>query len=216
VRNEWGEATQLVGLVSDISRIKQEEARLQHLAQYDALTDLPNRLLAKSRLEHALEKAQRHKGRVALLFIDLDKFKQVNDTYGHQAGDELLLAVAKRLTSRLREEDTLARLGGDEFLFLLESVRGPKDAARVAQTLIGLLTRPFTLKAAGGEAVRIGGSIGISLFPEDGADSASLTKAADDAMYMAKQAGRNTFRLSTPDMNERYGPQETLADNAST
>jgi diguanylate cyclase (GGDEF)-like protein/PAS domain S-box-containing protein len=216
VRNEWGETTQLVGLVSDISHIKQAEERLQHLAHYDALTDLPNRLLAQSRLEHALEKAQRHKGRVAILFIDLDKFKQVNDTYGHQAGDELLLAVAKRLTTRLRDEDTLARLGGDEFLFLLESVRGPKDAAKVAQTLISLLLKPFPLKTAGGVAVQIGGSIGISLFPEDGADSGSLTKAADAAMYMAKQAGRNTYRLATPEMNGQYGPQEILAGSVST
>ncbi|MBI5329849.1 MAG: diguanylate cyclase [Betaproteobacteria bacterium] len=206
VRNEWGETTQLVGLISDISQIKEAEAHLQHLAHYDALTDLPNRLLAQSRLEHALEKAQRHKGHVAVLFIDLDRFKQVNDTYGHQAGDELLVAVAKRLGSRLREEDTLARLGGDEFLFLLESVRSPKDAAKVSSALIQLLLKPFSLKTAGGASVSIGASIGISLFPTDGTDSISLTKAADAAMYQAKQAGRNTFRFSDAALNAEYAP----------
>lgn len=206
VRNEWGEITQLVGLASDITRIKQAEVRLQHLAHYDALTDLPNRLLAQSRLEHALEKAQRHKGHVAVLFIDLDKFKQVNDSHGHQAGDELLVAVAKRLGSRLREEDTLARLGGDEFLFLLENVKQPQDAAKVARTLINLLLKPFPLKTLGGGAVHIGGSVGVSLYPQDGSDSAALTKAADAAMYQAKEAGRNTYRFHDPALNAEYGP----------
>ena len=188
--------THYVGVMTDISQIKRSEAQLDHLAHHDPLTSLPNRLLLQSRLEHALERAERHKQRVAVLYIDLDRFKTINDSLGHPVGDELLQALSLRMSERLREDDTLGRLGGDEFLLVLEDMERTEYAASVAQTLIQLLERAFALPS--GHEVYIGASIGISLFPDDGRTVTELIQHADVAMYQAKESGRNTYSFYTP------------------
>ena len=195
VRNDQGELTNYVGVFTDISQLKQTEARLERLAHYDPLTELPNRLLFQSRMEHALERAQRQGNQVALLLIDLDRFKDVNDSLGHPAGDELLQKVVERMRQRLRDEDTLARLGGDEFVVLLERLARPQDAGRVAQELIDTLVQFFRLDS--GAEVFISASIGISLFPEHGTTPRELTQHADAALYLAKDQGRHTYRYYT-------------------
>jgi diguanylate cyclase (GGDEF)-like protein/PAS domain S-box-containing protein len=200
VHDQHGAVCNFVGVFTDISQIKESEAKLAHLAHYDPLTELPNRLLLSSRLHHAIEQAQRQDERVAILFLDLDRFKNVNDSLGHQAGDELLQAVTKRLVHRLRVEDTLARLGGDEFVVLLERLQEPRDAALVARSMLDALAEPFILSR--GHEVYIGASIGISLFPDDGMDVAQLIQHADVAMYQSKDQGRNAYGFYTQALTE--------------
>ncbi len=196
VLDSEGAPSHYVGVMTDISQLKQSEAQLDHLAHHDPLTGLPNRLLLQSRLEHALERAERHRQQIAVLYIDLDRFKNINDSLGHPVGDELLQALSLRMTERLREDDTLGRLGGDEFLLILEDLERSEYVAGVAQTLIHLLERPFTLPS--GHEVYVGASIGISLFPNDGRTVTELIQHADVAMYQAKQSGRNTYSFYTP------------------
>jgi diguanylate cyclase (GGDEF)-like protein/PAS domain S-box-containing protein len=200
VKDDQGKPSHYVGVLTDISQIKHTEQKLEHLAHYDPLTELPNRLLVQSRLGHALERAQRQHLEAAVLFIDLDRFKTVNDSLGHPVGDELLEAFAQRMRDRLRKEDTMGRLGGDEFLVVLEELQHPEDAAGVAQSLISMLERPFIL--SGGQEVYVGASIGISIFPGDGKNSIELVQNADAAMYQAKDQGRNTYRFYTPALSE--------------
>lgn len=195
VRDAAGNIVNYVGVFSDISRIKQSEEKLDHLAHHDPLTGLPNRLLLQSRLAHALEQAQRHRHQVAVLMVDLDLFKNVNDSLGHPAGDQLLKVVAERIRQRLREEDTLARVGGDEFVVLLEHLRRAEDAAVVAQAILGVMSEPAAL--SGGHEVYVSGSVGVSLFPDDGGDATQLMRNADTALYQAKAQGRNTYRFYT-------------------
>ena len=208
VNDERGQPYQYVGVFSDITKIKQSEARLEHLAHYDPLTNLPNRLLVQSRLHHALERAERHGHKVAVLYLDLDHFKTVNDSLGHPSGDELLSLLANRLGYRLREEDTLARLGGDEFLLVLEHIEQPEVAATVAQTMIELLTPSFRL--SNGQEIYLGISIGISLFPDDASDVTELIQHADMAMYLAKQEGRNTYRFHTQALSQAASERLSL------
>ncbi|AHE98042.1 diguanylate cyclase [Thioalkalivibrio paradoxus ARh 1] len=198
VLDDAGNVTHYVGVFTDISGIKESQERLEFLAHHDALTGLPNRVLLESRLAKALERAQRRGHRVALLYIDLDRFKAINDGLGHPVGDELLRQVPDRLQPRLRREDTLGRTGGDEFMLLLEHVNQPDEAARLAQDVLALLQAPFTLPS--GHEVFIGASIGISLFPDDGASSSELVRNADSAMYRAKELGRNTFHFYTEEL----------------
>lgn len=195
VFNDRNEPCNYVGVFADITQMKQSEARMAHLAHYDALTGLPNRFLVQSRLHHAIERALRHGNQIAALYLDLDRFKNVNDSLGHPAGDELLVMLALRLKKRLREEDTLARLGGDEFLVVLEDIKDSNEPAMVAQTLIDLLATPFSLPS--GHEIFINTSIGISLFPTDANSVTELIQHADMAMYLAKQEGRNTYRYHT-------------------
>jgi diguanylate cyclase (GGDEF)-like protein len=177
---------------------KQAEARIQYLAYYDELTGLPNRTLFSQRLNHALAQARRYKKTLAVLFIDLDRFKNINDTLGHEAGDSLLQEMAKRLSDCLRESDTVARLGGDEFVVLLEEVADPKYAANVARKIVAAALNPFALK--GGE-YHITASIGISTYPDDGEDEQTLMKHADIAMYLAKDHGKNNYQFYSAQIN---------------
>lgn len=170
---------------------------LAHDAEHDSLTGLPNRRLLTARLEHAIALTERNGGIGAVLSLDLDNFKDVNDAFGHAAGDELLVAVAARLRDQLRQSDTPARVGGDEFVVLLEVLPGPETAATVAYALIERLAEPFVL--AGGNDVRIGVSIGISVFPIDARDPESALRHGDRALYKAKAAGRATCRFYDAD-----------------
>lgn len=198
VRDENARVRHYVGVVTDISRLKQTEAELARLAHYDPLTGLPNRLLAQSRLDHAILRAERESRRLALLFIDMDRFKTVNDSLGHQVGDQLLHAVGKRLSKAVRGGDTVARLGGDEFMVISEECQTGRAAGELATTLLESLHVPFHLE--GGHEVFVDASIGISLYPEDGASSTDLVRCADAAMYRAKDLGRNTFHFYTPNL----------------
>ncbi|MFZ2855609.1 MAG: diguanylate cyclase [Rhodocyclaceae bacterium] len=195
-RDAQGQPAQYVGIGLDMARMNHVETHMEYLAHHDALTDLPNRLLLHSRLEHTLERAHRDGSRCAVLYVDLDRFKQVNDSWGHAAGDELLQQAVERMGERLREVDTLARLGGDEFIVVLDSIASAEGASGVAQALIEGLCTPFHLR--GGQIVRIGGSIGISLFPEHGDSASVLIENADSALYQAKEACRGNWRIYQP------------------
>ncbi len=197
-----------VGVFLDISQIKTSEQRLQHLAQHDPLTGLPNRQLFLSRLEHALERSARQQGGGAVLILDLDQFKHVNDSLGHPAGDELLQVVASRLRRSLRDQDTLARLGGDEFLILLEDQRDAQGAAVVADKLLQGLALPFHISS--GNEVYMGASIGICLYPQDGDHAATLIQHADSALYQAKALGRNNSCFYDEDQTRRADARLSL------
>lgn len=199
IYDEQQQPMRYIGMFADITQLKENQAQLEFMAHHDPLTKLPNRSLAESRLEQELEQAHRHSQKLSVLFIDLDRFKQVNDSFGHLVGDELLCAVANKLRERLREGDTLGRLGGDEFILIASPLQEKQDAAVIARDFINALSEPF--KLTNGVEVFIGCSIGISLFPSNGASVAELTKNADAAMYLAKENGRNQFSFYTPELN---------------
>jgi diguanylate cyclase (GGDEF)-like protein len=159
---------------------------------HDVVTGLPTRLLFTERLEHAVVQAQRHQRRLAVMFIDLDRFKLVNDTLGHEAGDLVLKEMSRRLKLTLRQGDTVARLGGDEFVMLLEEIKSERDTQLIAQKLIAELGAPCSIA---GEEVTVTASIGVSTYPADAADAATLLRHADAAMYRAKAKGRNLCEL---------------------
>jgi diguanylate cyclase (GGDEF)-like protein len=203
VKNDQGQATHYVGISSDLSQLRQTEAEREHLAHYDPLTDLPNRLLLQSHLAHALAQSKRHQNKVGVLYLDLDRFKNINDSLGYQVGDELLVTLTERLTMHMRSEDMLARLGGDEFLLVLEHISDPEDAAIVARSLLETLSQPFILP--GEREIFIGASIGISVFPNDGDSAEQLIQHADSAMHQAKTHGRNTYRFYTEELTRASG-----------
>jgi len=190
----------MVCVVRDITERTYAEEQIKHLAYHDALTGLPNRLLFKDRLTVALSHAQRDKTRLAVLFLDLDRFKVINDSLGHNIGDQLLQSVANRIQNGLRDSDTVARLGGDEFTLLLPHLSRSDDAAPIAQKLLEALRQPFLLE---GREFLITTSIGISLFPEDGTDAETLIKNADTAMYQAKEQGRDNYQLFNAFVNAK-------------
>jgi diguanylate cyclase (GGDEF)-like protein/PAS domain S-box-containing protein len=195
-----GRPTNYVGIMTDLTHIKHTEALMERLAHYDPLTELPNRLLLQSRLNHALEQAQRNGRRLGVLLLDIDRFKTINDSLGHNEGDSLLVEVAGRLQQRLREEDTLARVGGDEFVILMEHLNRPEDAASLAQSLIDHMRPPFTL--TDDKEVRVGISVGISLFPNDADDANALLRGADAAMHEAKKQGGNVYHFYTEPLTQ--------------
>jgi diguanylate cyclase (GGDEF)-like protein/PAS domain S-box-containing protein len=205
--NADGSFLYYVGAAENITEHKLLEERVQFLAYNDALTGLPNRTLLEDRLTKALASARRQKGKVALLFLDLDGFKTINDSLGHSLGDLLLRDVADRLKRWAREQDTVARLGGDEFLILLTGVKDISDAAVAAERLMDAMTAEFVVQ---GHSLSIRCSLGISIFPEHGTDSETLIKNADAAMYSAKESGRNNFRFFTEDMNSQVVERLTL------
>ncbi len=200
VRHGHNQASNYLGVFSDINQLKDAAVRMEFLAHHDSLTGLPNRLLLHARLQHSIDVARREHGCLSILMLDLDRFKDVNDSFGHLAGDELLQQVAKCLTSRFRGIDTVRRLGGDEFAVLLEDLQHKQDAALVASEIIDALGEPWRL--SNGAEVRIGASIGISLFPEQGQTPEELLKRADSALYRAKAEGRGNFRYFSDDMTQ--------------
>ncbi len=199
LRREDGKIYALCGISTDISERKDIEEHMQHMAQYDALTHLPNRALFNDRLHQAIAGALRNKAHLALMFIDLDKFKPVNDTYGHGVGDLLLKEVALRIQDCLRDSDTAARIGGDEFVILLPAIETEQDAIKVGEKIRHFLNQPFELA---GHTLKIGSSIGVAVYPEHGSDEKLLIKSADIAMYHAKKNGRNNVKIYQPGMQE--------------
>jgi len=193
-----GDITHFVSVMEDITERKEYEKRLLRQASYDPLTDLPNRLLAMDRLEQAMARAKRWQWRVALLFIDLDHFKKINDTLGHGIGDKHLKVIAERLKKTIREADTVARLGGDEFLVVVADLSSTDVAENVSEKLLENIARPVETE---GHELSTTASIGITLYPDDGEEPSSLLRNADAAMYRAKELGRNTFSYFTPEMN---------------
>lgn len=202
IESEWHDERlfRLRGTVQDVTAAREAEAHIQHLAHYDVLTGLPNRNLWMDRAQSALHSAQRHGDVLAVLFLDLDHFKTVNDSLGHPAGDRLLGAIAQHLAGCMREEDVLARLGGDEFVVLLPRLPRADDAAIVARKMLAVLAEPIEID---GHQLTLSVSIGIALYPVDGGDVDTLLKHADTAMYGAKDAGRNNFQFFVPEMNVR-------------
>jgi len=196
VQDSAGRTMHYIGIFSDISRRREQEARIRHLAFYDPLTGLANRVLLRDRVQHDLSMARRHHTPLSLLFIDLDHFKHINDSLGHQAGDALLKQVAQRIGQLVREQDTVARLGGDEFVAVLPDT-GAEGATHMAKLLLQRLSAPYTVQQ---QEFTVTPSIGISLFPEDGADFEALYRCADTAMYRAKQDGRNRYAFFTQEM----------------
>lgn len=197
VREEDGEATGYVGVFTDITRIKRSEERLDHLAHHDALTDLPNRLLLNERLGQSIRHATRHQSMLAVVFVDLDRFKTINDSMSHTAGDRLLQQVARRFLASVRAEDTVARLSGDEFILLLEGVGGTEQVTTAVSKLMTVFKAPFDIDAA---EVRITASMGVALYPQDGTDAETLLRNADAAMYRAKEEGRNYYHFYTKEL----------------
>ncbi len=195
VRNEDGEPLQYVAIFTDISLIKETQSQVDFLGHHDALTRLPNRLLLRDRCAHAIARAEHNGGNLAVLVLDLDRFKNVNETLGHSVGDELLLELAERLRAAMRGGDTVARLGGDGFVFLLESQVDAQSAMMAAQDLLRRISQPIVV---GGHELVMTASIGISLYPGDGEDVDTLLMHADRAMYEAKSRGRNTYQFFEP------------------
>ncbi len=204
IKDSKGNLTNYVSVLSDISSVKQSQEQIQFLAHHDPLTELPNRLLFNARLEHALQRAQREQHRVAVLFLDLDNFKSINDSLGHPVGDELLQEVAARLRGLLREEDTVARVAGDEFIIILDEVAGPEEASLVAEKLLAAFDESIKLKS---NELHITISIGIVLFPNDGKNVTELVKNADAAMYHSKENGRNRFSFYTSELTAEASEQ---------
>jgi diguanylate cyclase (GGDEF)-like protein/PAS domain S-box-containing protein len=197
VKDAQGKTTHYVYVVMDITHLKKAQNRLGFLAYHDPLTQLPNRMLLKDRINHSLQNARRESSLVAVLFLDLDRFKIVNDTYGHAVGDGLLKEVARRIKNLVRKEDTVSRYAGDEFIVLMEDFLDAKSPARLARKLIETFNDPVEVK---GHRLQITTSVGISLFPRDGDDTDSLIKNADAAMYRAKKEGRNNFQYYNPEL----------------
>ena len=198
------------GVGHDITERKLAEKRIQYLATHDALTDLPNRLMFSQLLNHTIQSARRFKRQFALFFIDLDRFKVINDTLGHEAGDQLLQEIAKTFKRVLREIDVIARMGGDEFVILIEEVSDLTDVTVVAQRILSAAMKPLVLM---GQECRITASIGISMYPKDAQDEQSLMKNADLAMYLAKEEGKNNYQFYSPKMKSQSFERLSLETN---
>ncbi|MEK7207308.1 MAG: GGDEF domain-containing protein, partial [Pseudomonadota bacterium] len=196
--DENGKPIHMVGTIQDITASRRAQERLNYLAYYDTLTGLPNRVLLQDRLHQAMLEAHRRDRLVAVMFLDLDRFKVINDTLGHDVGDALLKEVAGRLTTCVRAGDTISRLGGDEFTVILANVAHVDDVSRVAQKIIDSFIPPFQIA---GREMFMSTSIGITLCPLDDSSLENLMRNADAAMYHAKEMGRNTFQFYTAELN---------------
>ena len=207
IHDRRGHVTGAVMVFRDVSMARALSLKMAHLAQHDSLTDLPNRILLNDRLTQALALARRHQQRLALLFLDLDRFKNVNDSLGHAIGDRLLQSVAGRLLACVRSSDTVSRQGGDEFVILLSEVARPEDAAVSAGKILLALSMPHRIDQ---QDLHLAASIGVVTCPEDGTEADTLLKHADLAMYRAKDSGRNTYRFFEPDMSGRTADRQSL------
>jgi len=205
-----GKATHYVAVFRDITEMKASEEHILHQATHDALTGLPNRTLLKDRLDVAFSHAKRSGNKVALLFIDLDDFKKVNDSLGHAHGDNLLRECAKRLKNILREEDTIARMGGDEFLIMMENVHSTEEVVHLSHRITQKMSESFSI---GGDDIVVTSSVGIALHPQDGKDPDTLIRNADMAMYRAKQSGKNSFQLFTRSMHQEVRHKLSLENS---
>jgi diguanylate cyclase (GGDEF)-like protein/PAS domain S-box-containing protein len=210
ILNEHQEITHYVSVFTNINKHKKAEDKIRHMAFYDTLTDLPNRALFRERLGDAIARCGSDHHQVAVLFVDLDRVKLINDTLGHDVGDRLLKAVAMRLSACLREGDTVARLGGDEFMIMLTDLCRAQEASHVAQKILETLKPPFHIS---GNELFVTASVGISLYPQDGTDAETLLKNADTAMYRAKGRGRDTFQVFTQEMKTETSEQHALANS---
>lgn len=210
IKNNEGKVVNYIAIFTDISQSKKDQDYIHFLAHHDPLTLLPNRLLLQDRLSQAIASAQRNKTKVAVIFLDLDRFKTINDTLGHDGGDLLLSGAATRLRESVREEDTVARLGGDEFVVVLRNIRAAEDVDVIVGKILEALRQPFLLEL---HQLCISSSIGISLFPDDGRDYATLMKNADAAMYAVKQTGRNAFMYFAPNMDADVSERQALEDS---
>ena len=207
VKNQQDETIYYVGVFADITEAKHSQNRLHELVNHDPLTGLPNRRLFNELLEHAIKRAEREHHQIALLFVDLDRFKAINDSLGHQVGDKLLYEVSKRIHHAMRDSDIVARLGGDEFLVMMDMIKHPQDAALIAQKIIYALQVEFFID---GKEIFIGASVGISIFPKDGSDVDSLIKAADIAMYQVKNRGKNNHCFYSEDLSKNAVERFTI------
>jgi diguanylate cyclase (GGDEF)-like protein/PAS domain S-box-containing protein len=210
VRDAVGNLTMIEGTIEDITERKRAEEQVQFLAYYDALTGLPNRTLLQDRMGKALAAARRHNEKVALLFLDLDQFKTINDSLGHSFGDQLLQEVGERLKKWGREQDTVARIGGDEFVLALTGIKDVPDAAVAAERIMDAMTKEFVVQD---RRFTISCSVGISIYPDHGVDSETLIKNADAAMYCAKESGRSAFRFFTEEMNAQVVERLNIEHN---
>lgn len=210
VLDDSGQLAGVAGVARDITQLYENQQRIRYLAEHDILTDLPNRAMLGNSMAHALADVLGEQAQLALLFLDLDHFKFVNDTLGHETGDLLLLQVAQRMREGLDERDTITRQGGDEFAVLLQGFHNLSRVAVIAQRLINSINQPFVVA---GQELLIGTSIGISIYPQDGSDIGSLLKNADTAMYQAKGAGGNTYRFFAPEMNARISERVALENS---
>jgi diguanylate cyclase (GGDEF)-like protein len=205
-RNENKEIVGYQGIIRDITATKQAEETIRHMAYHDALTGLPNRALFNDRLTMAVSNALRTEKNAAVMMLDLDKFKQVNDVLGHKVGYLLLRGVAERLRKTLRQSDTVARMGGDEFMIILPEIAHDFDAGMVAEKIIETFQKPFNLET---EELSVTTSIGVAVFPMDGKDAETLVKHADIAMYVSKGLGRNKYSCYSPEMETDGHNKET-------
>jgi diguanylate cyclase (GGDEF)-like protein/PAS domain S-box-containing protein len=213
VKNADARVTHYTGSFDDISERKQSEAHIHFLAHHDALTRLPNRTLLEDRIRRALAKSRRDGTNTAVLFLDLDRFKLINDTLGHDTGDQLLTRVAARLSKVLRETETVARLGGDEFIIVIPDVADVESVALVAQKVLAVVAEPELIDKC---PLHVTPSIGISIYPQDGADVHSLLRSADTAMYHAKERGRNNFQFFTQNMNQAVLERVSIENDLRT
>ncbi|HWW20457.1 MAG TPA: diguanylate cyclase, partial [Steroidobacteraceae bacterium] len=207
IHDRDGQVTGAVMVFHDVSHARSMSLKMSHLAQHDSLTDLPNRVLLNDRLKCAMANARRHQQRLAVLFLDLDRFKQINDSLGHGVGDRLLKSVAQRLSGCIRRADTISRQGGDEFIFLLSELAHAHDAAVCAEKILAALSTPHAVDQ---HALYVTASIGIATFPDDGTDADTLLRHADIAMHSAKVDGRNSYQFFRPEMNTRVIDRQLL------
>src|SRR5580700_5392135 len=207
IHDRAGLVTGAVIVFHDVSAARAMSLQMTHAAQHDVVTNLPNRLLLNDRITQAIALARRQKKTIAVIFLDLDRFKYINDSLGHATGDQLIQSVAKRLLACVRASDTISRQGGDEFAILLSEIATPEDAAKCATHILLSLSEPHSI---GGQDLRIVGSIGISVYPEDGEDAETLIRNADTAMYHAKECGRNNFQFFKLEMSLKAVERQSL------
>lgn len=207
IRDSQGRPINYLAIFYDITEIKQSIGQVEYQAHHDALTGLPNRTLLKDRLEHVIQQVRRQGGKVAVLFIDLDNFKDVNDTHGHAFGDVVLKQAANRLRDCLRDQDTVARFGGDEFVMVIEAVGSGSDAVQVCRRILSHLNSPMIVQ---GQTIQVRVSIGVAMYPDDGEDADLLIKNADMAMYRAKEKGKNNYQMFTPALQSAIQRRITL------